>query len=874
MISIFIVKKKVRLFLLLVLSYSVVVAQEKIRDLQCNHLTNPIGLDDQHPVFTWKSFNTKFQSAFQIEFSSDSIFSKKEKIIYTTSRVKNSQNIYTYNGPSLKPFEKYYWRVKLWDEKNKMSISKISSWEMGLIDPSNWKGSWITDSHDINEKRAADFRKTIQLHSNIKSARAYISAGGLFELYANGLKVGNHRLDPMFTRYDRRIEYITFDITDLLHKGNNVLAVRLGNGWYNFQPTAVWFFDKAPWRARPKFCMDIHITYEDGSTQTIVTDNTWKTHLNEIVRNNIYTGEYHDNRLMEIGWLKSEFRDTAWRNVSYVPAPTNNIVAMENVPIRDVDTIYPKKVSKLNDSTYVFDFGQNFSGVSELNVKGFRGAHFKLVHGERLYQDGSVDISNIDYHYRPKADSDPFGTDDYILSGNGTECFRPLFNYKGFQYVQVTCPSTISLDKSNLKAYFMHSDVPPIGFVNSSNPLLNKIWKATNQSYLSNLFGYPTDCPQREKNGWTGDAHTAVETGLYNFDAYTIYKKWMYDNIDVQQPNGILPAIIPTDWWGMDWANGSDWTSTLAVIPWNLFQFYGDTSILKQCYFPLKKYIDHLNFISPNFLTDWGLGDWIPIKSVATKELVTSIYYYVDCNLLAKEAKILGMKVDAIYYHDLSEKIKNAINKKYLNYASGIYANGYQTELSMPLMWGIVPSELKAKVAANLASKVQSDKGLDVGLLGSKAILNALSENGFAEIAYQLASSDTFPSWGYWIKNGATTLYENWKITGKEDLSMNHIMFGEIGAWFYKGLGGILPDSSSAGFKHFFLKPNIIKNLQHFEARFNSPYGLIVSEWEHVGNKTQLYVEVPSNSSATLFLPKKGKDEKIELSSGKYQYEW
>jgi len=475
-----------------------------------------------------------------------------------------------------------------------------------------------------------------------------------------------------------------------------------------------------------------------------------------------------------------------------------------------------------------------------------------------LAKDGSVDQSNIDVHYHPTVQDDPYQTDIFILAGNGLETFVPHFNYKGFQYVEVTSDRPVELTRESLTGLFMHSDVPPVGTLASSNSTLNKLWLATNNTYLSNLFGYPTDCPQREKNGWTGDAHIASETGLFNFDAITIYEKWMADHRDEQQPDGILPSIVPTCGWGYIWGNGPDWTSTIAIIPWNIYQFYGDPKLLADCYENIKRYVDHITEISPNGLIDWGLGDWVPVKSFGPKELTSSIYYFVDATILAKAAKIIGNKPDHQKYSALAEYIARAINDKYLDREKGIYGSGFQTELSAPLFWGVVPEELKAKVAENLANRVIADNNhIDVGLLGSKTILNALSENGYADLAYEVAAQEDFPSWGYWITKGATTLFENWRVDAQSDLSRNHIMFGEIGAWYYKALGGIKPDPQNPGFRNILLEPHFVKGLDSISVSYDGSYGKIVSEWKRVGATIGYHVVIPANSTATLIL--KGK---------------
>lgn len=829
--------------------------------LKCEHLVNPLGIDAVRPRLTWRLDDSRrgaAQSAYQLTVGTDSMaVSLGQANEWTSGKLTSGQQLVRYAGKPLRPFTKYYWRVEAWDQDGaKLATSGVASFETGMMDKKNWQGAWISDSRAVNLKPAPYFRRNFQAKKKIRSARAYIAVAGLYELYINGQKVGNHRLDPMYTRFDRRTLYVTHDVTSLLQSGKNAIGVLLGNGWYNHQSTAVWYFHEAPWRGRPTFCLDLRLTYDDGSVETITSGKDWKTALSPLLFNSIYTAEHYDARLEQPGWNTANFDDHNWKDVIYRATPSQTIVAQALQPIRNVERISTKTFKKLNDTTYVFDLGRNIAGVSHIRAQGSAGTVLRLKHGERLYPNGHVDQSNIDVHYRPVGTSDPFQTDLFTLSGKGEESFMPFFNYKGFQYVEVTSNKPVELTAASLTGYFMHSDVPSIGQVKSSNPTIDKIWWATNNAYLSNLFGYPTDCPQREKNGWTGDAHIAIETGLYNFDGITIYQKWLADHRDEQQPNGVLPAIIPTSGWGYEWANGPDWTSTIAIIPWNVYLFYGDSTLLADCYDNIKRYVDHINEQSPSGLTEWGLGDWVPVKSKSPVELTSSAYYYTDVSILAKAAKLLGKEADYTYYSALAATIKSAINAKYLNRQTGQYGTGLQTELSIPLYWGLVPEELKSKVAANLAKRVEADNfHLDVGLLGTKAILNALSENGYADVAYKIASQETFPSWGWWIVNGATTLYENWPIDAKSDISMNHIMFGEISAWLFKGIGGIKPDPQQPGFKHILIKPQYVTGLNHFDATYESPYGTIHSSWKRVGKGIAYTVVIPPNSTATVELP-------------------
>jgi alpha-L-rhamnosidase len=844
--------------------------------MQTEHLSNPLGIDEPHPRLSWQC--SARQTAYALVVSTDSAAVALGKgQMWQTGKRQSTRQLVTYQGPGLHPFTRYYWSVTVWDQHGRPMQGPVAYFETGMMEQQNWTGSWISDTKDIHIKPATYFRHTFSVKKTIVSARVYLAAAGLYELSVNGKRIGDHVLDPMFTRYDRRNLYVTYDVTKLLKAGDNALGVLLGNGWYNLQSTAVWYFDKAPWRARPSFCLDLRITYADGSTETVSSGKTWKTASSPIVFNSIYTGEHVDARLAIPDWDEPSFVDSSWKNVIFTGTPSQNIVAQVTVPIRITDTLSAVPLKRFSDADYVFDIGQNIAGVSRINVQGPQGTVVRLKHGERLYPDGHVDQSNIDVHYRPTDDSDPFQTDIYILKGNGQETFQPRFNYKGFQYVEVTSSQPITLTKESLTGYFMHSDVPAAGKITSSNSLINKIWQATNNSYLSNLYGYPTDCPQREKNGWTGDAQIAVETGLYNFDAITVYEKWLADLRDEQQPNGILPSIVPTSGWGYEWGNGPDWTSVIAIIPWNLYLFYGDSKSLADSYDNIKRYVDHIDNLYPSGLTTWGLGDWIPVKSKTPVEFTSTAYYYADAVILASAAKLFHKDNDYAAYNRLAAKIKNAFNQKYLNPTTGNYDKGFQTELSAVLYWKLVPTELIPKTAALLADRVQADSvKLDVGLLGTKTILNALSENGYGGLAYELATKQTEPSWGWWIVNGATTLYENWPIDSKRDISMNHIMFGEIGAWFYKGLGGIYPDVAHPGFQHILLRPHIVADLDSFTATHQGPYGEICSGWVHTDGRLVYSANIPSGSSATLTLEGPGeiKPQVETLSAGQHRFNY
>lgn len=865
-------------FILFLFALITNVSAQKAANLRCEYLPVPLGIDTPEPRLTWNMQDDRYgaeQTAYRIIVGKDSVaVARGQGDVWDTQKVNSGRMLVIYSGKPLDSFTKYYWSVRLWDKNGTEVPSAVTSFETGMMDIGDWKGTWIGDGahgsgNGPDVKGAPYFRKEFSVEKKIKSARAYVAVAGLYELYVNGEKIGNHRLDPMFTRFDRRNLYVTYDVTDALQSGKNAVGILLGNGWYNHQSITLFNYHLAPWRDRPAFCMDLRITYEDGSVETILTDDSWKTALSPVVFNNIFTSEQYDARLELPGWNKAGF-DAKWKNSLVRIAPSLNIKSQQMHPIRNVERIEPKSFKKLDDCNYLYDLGRNIAGVSEIRVKGEAGTVIRLIHAETLKENGEPNLDHLKTFHYPKDDSDPFQTDIYTLSGRGEETFMPRFNYKGFQYVKVESNRPVTLTQDALTGWFMHSDLPPVGNIETSNPLINKIWWATNNSYLSNFYGYPTDCPQREKNGWT-DAHLIVETGLYNFDGITAYEKWIADFHDEQQPNGMFPSKVPGSGEGYTWANGIDWTSSISVIPWNIYLFYGDSRLLEQSYKHIKRLVDRVTFFSPDGLTSWGLGDWVPYKSQASVELTSSIYYYTNVSILTKAAAMFGYKEDEQRYAALAEKIKTAINEKYLDRAKGTYREGFQTGVSMALFWGIVPDDMREKVAATLAGMVRaSDNHLDVGELGSKTLLNALSENGYADLAYTVASQETMPSWGYWIVNGATTLYEDWTsgVLHGHAGSKNHVLYGEIGAWFYKALGGIHPDPENPGFKHILLKPNFVSGLNFSKVSYDSPAGKIVSDWERKKKQITYRVTIPANTTADFYVPAQCKIDKVVLADG------
>jgi len=840
----------------------------RVDRLRCEYLENPLGIDIAQPRLSWilnSSERGQKQTAYQIlAASSADILKKDQGDLWDSGKVASDQTTFVvYGGQPLASRQACFWKVRSWDKDGKPSAwSQPARWEMGLLKTSDWQAQWIARTTNIDELPAPMFRRELSLDGKIKRARVYICGLGYYELHINGQIVGDQLLDPGYTRYDRRDLYVTYDVTSLLKRGPNAIGVILGNGWFNVQTKAVWNFHEAPWREAPKLLLSLVVDYADGRTTILGSDGSWKTATGPIEFDSIYGGEIYDARREMPGWDKAGFNDSAWQAAQVVVAPQGRLVAQMMPPIRPTQIIKPVKLTEPKPGVFVFDMGQNFAGYTELTVRGPAGTKITLRHGERLFPDGSLDTRDIEQHVKRMGKDQQFQTGSYTLKGGGTEKWHARFTYYGFQYVEVTgFPGKPTLD--SIRGVFTHSDIPVAGEFECSNPLLNKIWRAGRWSYLSNLQGIPTDCPHREKNGWTGDAHLAAEQGIYNFMPAGVYTKWINDLGDEQKSSGQLPGIVPTSGWGYSWGNGPAWDSAFELIPFYLYEYYGDAKPLCDHYDGLKRYVDYLSTRASNNIVNIGLNDWAPFKTTTPADITDTAYYYRDTLVVALAASLQGKTDDAAQYTERAEQIKKSFNAKFFNADNGTYGNGSQTSLSCALYQGLVDPENQARVLQNLVASVAKQNGhIDTGILGAKYILNTLTDHGRTDVAYQMASQKDLPSWGWWIEQGATTLWEQWNGTE----SRNHIMFGDISAWFYKALAGINGDPATPGFKHFIIRPQPVGDLTFARAEYESIHGKIVSDWKIKRGQFSLHVVVPPNTTATICVPGAKVNEVLEGS--------
>jgi len=829
----------------------------RVSQLRCEYLENPLGIDVSRPRLSWILESDERgvrQEAFQVIVAGTVTgLSSGKGVLWNSGRLESDETLdVRYDGRALQSEERVFWKVIVWDQDGRKAESKAACWEMGLLQPGDWKARWISRTTDTQVQPAPLLRREFAVSGRVKSARAYICGLGYYELYMNGRRVGDHLLDPGYTRYDRRALYVTYDITENLQHGANAVGVILGTGWYNCHTEAVWDFHKAPWRAAPKLLLQIRIDYADGRSELVVSDESWRTSTGPIVFDSIYGGESYDARLEKKNWARAGYDASGWEAVQLVEPPGGKLVAQMMPPIKVGATIRPVSVTEPRPGTYIVDVGQNLAGMAELRVRGPAGTQVQMRYGERLFPDGTLDTRDIEQHIKKRGAAQPFQTDKYILKGGKSEeVYASRFTYHGFQYIEVTgFPGKPTTDSFRIR--FIHSAVPKAGEFSCSNEMLNRIQRAAEWAFLSNFQGIPTDCPHREKNGWTGDAHLACEQAQLNFFPVSVHQKWMNDLADEQKPSGQLPGIVPTSGWGYTWGNGPAWDSAFLLIPYYQYVYYGDVENFRRNYEGMRRYVDYLTGRAQNGIVSIGLNDWAPWKTQTQAGITDTAYYYVDARIVSLAAGLLGKKDDEEKYSRLAEQIKGDFNSKFFDPNTGLYDNGSQTALSCALCQGLAPDGQRDRVMSNLVAAVEKADGhMDAGILGTKYLLNALLENGRTDLAYRMVNQKDQPGWGWWLEQGATTLWEQW--SGNE--SRNHIMFGDVSAWFYKALAGIQPDARSPGFKHFFISPNVVGDLTFARGAYKSIRGEIVSDWHINDGLFHLRVKVPANSTATVSLP-------------------
>ncbi|GGH17799.1 alpha-L-rhamnosidase [Sphingobacterium alkalisoli] len=876
--------------MLLTLSAYVPVFAQKVNvfDLKVEHQINPLSIETPAPRMSWKletGLKNISQKSYEIRIGTDpkGIRSNKD-IVWTVLKNTPQSILVPYEGPALKPGNRYYWQVRVTDNYNKTSAwSDVQSWRMG-IGATDWTAKWIALPATDTTKASPLFRNTYRLNKDIKSATAYISARGLYEAYINGQRIGDAYFMPGWTSYKNHIQYQTYDVTELLKKGNNVLAAMLGDGWYKgrigFNHQTNFYGDT---RA---LLLQIEVLYNDGSKQILATDEKWKTSLGAIRASDIYDGEVYDARLEKKGWTLPEYTEgTDWQPVRVMDYSYEGLVSMNTPPVKKQERFKVKDIFRTPEGDLVVDFGQNLVGWVELKAKGEQGTKITLSHAEVLDKQGNFYTTNLRTAKQQNT---------YILDDQTEQIFSPHFSFQGFRYLKVEgYPGELAPD--NLTAVALYSDMPQTGTFETSHPLLNQLQHNIVWGQKGNFVDVPTDCPQRdERLGWTGDAQAFFNTAAFNMDVSGFFTKWLRDVRADQHTNGSIPFVIPDVLTSND-AGAAGWGDVATIVPWGMYYAYGDTRILENQYGSMQAWVDFITSKSPQHLWNKGFhfGDWLFYRpdddndgraAVTDKYLIAQCFYAHSTQLLANAANVLGKTEDEQKYNTQLEHIKRAFQKEYLT-PNGRLVSSTQTAYVLALQFDMLPEHLRQQAADRLVENIRSyGNHLTTGFLGTPYLCHVLTQYGHTEVAYDLLLQETYPSWLYPVKMGATTIWERWdgiKPDGTFQTpnmnSYNHYAYGAIGDWMYKNMAGINPDE--VGYKKIRIEPRLGRGITSTSAKLDTPYGMVSSSWKLENGIFKLSVSIPPNTTATVIMPgrianvKEEQGKEVTIGSGSYYFE-
>lgn len=871
-------KKMLFLFATFSTCVSFAVAQVQVQNLVTENLINPIGLDIPKPHFSWQLVSSKrnvLQTAYEIRVGSNSKELTRGKSTWSTGKVASGQSILVpYNGEPLTSGKRYYWQVRVWDNAGQASAwSTPAFWQMALLKSSDWKASWITPGFEEDSLRASPmFRKEFSGKKKIRSATAYITAHGLYEAQINGKKVGDAFLTPGWTSYKKRLQYQVYDVTDLVKTGNNAVGVTLGSGWY--RGNLAWEGQRNIYGADIALLFQLDITYADGTTESIVSDGTWKSSTGAIRYSEIYQGETIDARQEKKGWALAGYNDQEWSKAKQVGFQKDILVATYNELVKKHETFKPLRIFKTPSGEQVIDFGQNLVGWVVLKANGKTGDKITVSHAEVLDKAGNFYTENL---RRAKSQ------DSYTLKGGEEETFEPHFTWHGFRFIKVEgYPG--ELKPENFTAVALYSDIKPTGSFSSSNALINQLQHNIEWGLKGNFLDVPTDCPQRdERLGWTGDAQVFSRTASFLRDVDNFFTKWMKDVAADQFPNGSVPHVIPNVLGNQGGSAG--WADVSTIIPWNMYLAYGDKRILENQYPSMKAWVDFMTSQSTNNLWNKGghFGDWLfystnddrdGSSAITDKYLIAQCFYAYSTQLLIKTANVLGKSEEAATYTALLDKIKDAFAKEYIT-PNGATLSNTQTSYVLALHFDMLPESLRQQAADRLVRNIkQYNTHLTTGFLGTPYLCHVLSRFGYTDVAYALLLQESYPSWLYPVKMGATTIWERWDGTKTDgsfqtaDMnSFNHYAYGAIGDWMYRVMVGLDTEEGAVGYKKITIKPHIGKGFTQAAASYLTRYGKLSAGWKIDNNKLLLDVEIPANTTATIYIPATDASEVMENGS-------
>jgi len=843
-----------------------------VSQLRCEYAESPRNIDVLAPRFSWVITSTlrgQQQTAYQIRVSDKvSDLHNRKGNMWDSGKISSGNTIHIpYQGLSLSGNSRYYWQVTIWDAQGQSFKSGIAEFETALLSPEAWSAKWIgsgplkeprnekgffksrkeelaSEDTVIHNGRSVLLRRVINCASKIRRARVFVSGLGFYELYMNGSRIGDHVQAPAKTHYRKQVLYDTYDVTDLLNKGHNAIGIHLGNGWFN--PYKKWWRPyRMQWFGAKRALLQLHVKYDNGSTDIFTTNEQWKHAPGPVLFNCIYDGEVYDANEEQEGWNTTGFDDSRWSPVNIVEEPGGELISHVMPAIKITQEFESVSLPDPASGVKVFDMGQNFTGWARITMNGAKGTKIKLRFAEDIFEDGNIDVTSNEH---AKA------TAIYTLKGGDSETYESRFTYFGFKYVEVSGEPELP-EIENITGCVVHSDCKQLGYFECGNEIINKIHHATTWSQRSNLLGFPMDCPQRdERLGWFGDAQVTAEEAMFNFDMPLLYKNWLSGiQVNQDQKTGDIPIISPRPY---IWDEGVEWSSTYIVMTWLYYLHYADTLILAEHFATMKRYMQFLDSLSSNYILKPGwIGDWGSLVKgwkEGEPESVPTAFYYWNAVILSKMAAVLSRTEDAAQYAELAENIKDAYNRAFFNPQTKQYNDGSQMANAFPLFLGIVPELYRKDVLQNLVTDiVEKNNGhLTTGVLGSKYMIEALRMFNREDIAWLLATQTGYPSWSDMVEK-YTTMCEFWTLKQ----SHNHVMTGSIDAFFFKTLAGINVDESQPGFKKVIIRPFIPDSLSHVAASIETVRGTIRSAWKQTDKELRLNLTIPVNVSADVYIP-------------------
>lgn len=899
-------------------------AEVKPVSLRTEYLKNPFGIDAATPRLSWKltseEHNQK-QVAYRIFVASTlQQLERNEADLWDSGNVKTDQTLFIpYAGSPLESRQQCFWKVWTWsNDQGRPISSEVSSWSMGLLKDSDWTADYIsfkdeapihTDVKNLDLPAARQYRKDFKAKKQVTRATIYSTALGIYELQVNGKRVGDAMFAPGWTDYRQRAYYNTYDIAEMIQAGDNAIGAWVADGWYSgyvgfglLTGMGTEQTGRAVYGKTPSLMAQLEIEYTDGATEVVATDSTWKvTGHGPIQEADLLMGEAYDARKEMPGWATAGFDDSRWdeaikaeengnpkadfydfhnpqeagRGVRKVGVERDlgfkrpKLEAFPGVPVRIVEDMATTKVIEREPGTYMFNLGQNFAGTIRLKVRGEAGRKIQIRYGEMLHPDGRLMTENL-----RKARA----TDFYICKGDPAgEVYVPRFTFHGFQYVEVSNLAEPA-SKETVTGLVLHSDTPMVSSFDCSDAMVNQLFKNVVWTQRANFLDLPTDCPQRdERMGWTGDAQAYVATAAYNADIGAFYTKWLRELMESQRPSGAFPGYAPFPF-QHGWDFGTAWADAGIICPWTIWQFYGDTKVIDDCWEPMVKFMAWRKKTS---VGDLGVihgnawGDWLAQGAETPLDYIDSVYFAISAKMMAEMAEATGRKDKATAFRKQFEATRLAFQKKYMRPDGSINVKT-QTAQALALFAGLVPKELRTGTGKYLASMI-ADNGnhMATGFLGTRPLLPVLSDAGQHDLAMFLLQSREFPSWGYEIDNGATTIWERWDSYTREDAfgrhnaamnSFSHYAFGAVCEWMFHTVAGI--QSGGPGFKQVVIRPvpptpgsNGLHNpIDWVKASYDSIRGTIVSQWKLDGDDFLLTVDIPANTTATVYLPAKVQD--------------